>query len=51
MTALQCFATLIGTLQLARAVADSDPSQAILEHGVHTVLAQVGVHDHSDDLA
>jgi AcrR family transcriptional regulator len=40
--ALQCMATLVGTLQLARALDEPAMSDAVLEHGVQTVLAQMG---------
>lgn len=38
-TALNLFAMMVGTLQLARALADSELSNAVLENGIESALA------------
>ncbi|MEV4729769.1 hypothetical protein [Saccharopolyspora sp. NPDC049426] len=45
MKTLNAFATLIGTLQLSRTLADQELSDAILEQGVRNALAALAQTD------
>jgi TetR/AcrR family transcriptional repressor of nem operon len=45
MTHADLFATMVGTLQLSRALADCQPADAVLEQSVQNALAPLALGD------